>query len=502
MTGSLPPGQAAPISRVETRGLSQPTALPPPQASYNPPPPTYTPPPPSYTPPVQSGWTPGPQPAASAVPTQPAAPAPVAAMRAPAPAPVSTASSAVGSPTRGNWTADGGTPITLGAGDTLNSVSRRYGVPVDALARTNGIADPSQVQAGQRLTIPVFRYGAPPPPVAATPAAPAPVASVPAAPAPATTASVYKPQFRPAPAAAPVAGVVHTVESGDTLFGIARRYGVSHTDIARANRVDADHKVVVGEKLTIPGAKPRTAEVPAVQPAPATQRTAALSTPAPVAAAPAARPAAPVVAARPAAPASAPAPTPAPVAARPATTAPAAAAPARTAEKPAEKAPEKAAAPIKVASAEPVAQARLATPASDPAPGDAEAGSASGNLRWPVRGRIISAFGDKASGQSNDGIKIAAPEGTPFKAAEDGVVAYAGNELKGYGNLVLIKHSNGVVTAYAHAAELNVKRGETVRRGQVIGKTGQTGSVNAPQLHFEVRNGAKPVDPMGFLGGQ
>jgi murein DD-endopeptidase MepM/ murein hydrolase activator NlpD len=166
------------------------------------------------------------------------------------------------------------------------------------------------------------------------------------------------------------------------------------------------------------------------------------------------------------------------------------------------KAAEKPAAPVKIASAEPVAQARLATPATDPAPGETDAASAASNLRWPVRGRIISAFGDKSNGQANDGIKIAAPEGTPFKAAEDGVVAYAGNELKGYGNLVLIKHANGVVTAYAHAAELNVKRGETVRRGQVIGKTGQTGSVTAPQLHFEVRNGSKPVDPMGYLGGQ
>ena len=87
------------------------------------------------------------------------------------------------------------------------------------------------------------------------------------------------------------------------------------------------------------------------------------------------------------------------------------------------------------------------------------------------------------------------PEGTPVKAAEDGVVAYAGNELKGYGNLVLVRHSNGYVTAYAHASELLVKRGDTIKRGQIIAKSGQTGNVASPQLHFEIRKGSSPVDP-------
>ena len=87
------------------------------------------------------------------------------------------------------------------------------------------------------------------------------------------------------------------------------------------------------------------------------------------------------------------------------------------------------------------------------------------------------------------------PEGTPVKAAEDGVVAYAGNELKGYGNLVLIRHANGYVSAYANASELLVKRGDTVKRGQVIAHAGQTGNVSAPQLHFEIRKGSTPVDP-------
>ena len=93
------------------------------------------------------------------------------------------------------------------------------------------------------------------------------------------------------------------------------------------------------------------------------------------------------------------------------------------------------------------------------------------------------------------------PEGTPIKAAEDGVVAYAGNELKGYGNLVLVRHSNGFVTAYAHASELLVKRGETVKRGQVIAQGRPDRQRDRPQLHFEIRKGATPVDPTQYLTG-
>ena len=120
-------------------------------------------------------------------------------------------------------------------------------------------------------------------------------------------------------------------------------------------------------------------------------------------------------------------------------------------------------------------------------------------MRWPVRGRVISGFGSKPNGMKNEGINIMAPEGTNIQAADAGVVAYAGNELKGYGNLVLIRHAGGYVTAYAHAASLLVKKGDTVKRGDVIAKVGQTGSVQSPQLHFEVRKGATALDPSGFL---
>ncbi len=123
--------------------------------------------------------------------------------------------------------------------------------------------------------------------------------------------------------------------------------------------------------------------------------------------------------------------------------------------------------------------------------------SANPEFRWPARGRIIQGF--KSGG--NDGINIAVPEGTAVKAAEGGVVKYAGSELKGYGNLVLIQHPNGYVSAYAHNGELDVKRGDTVKRGQTIAKAGQTGNVSSPQVHFELRKGATPVDPTGYLAG-
>lgn len=121
-------------------------------------------------------------------------------------------------------------------------------------------------------------------------------------------------------------------------------------------------------------------------------------------------------------------------------------------------------------------------------------------FRWPVQGRVISTFGQKPSGMRNEGINIAVPEGTSVRAAESGVVAYAGNELKGYGNLILIRHDGGWVTAYAHNKELLVNRGDTVKRGDVIAKAGQTGSVTSPQVHFELRKGATAVDPMKYLG--
>jgi murein DD-endopeptidase MepM/ murein hydrolase activator NlpD len=264
-----------------------------------------------------------------------------------------------------------------------------------------------------------------------------------------TTGSVNAP--RPVAAAKPPAPAVaapqasaqshtHTVSPGETLSSISRKYKVSLSAIARASNIPPHTMVKIGDQLTIPGVRAQTA---AAAPAPAAQ-------------------------------------------------------PAW----PAQAQPKVAPPPQKSAAASPpVSTARTITPAADNPVPETKSVTASATpvFRWPVRGRVVSAFGPKTTGARNDGIDVAVPEGTPVKAAEDGVVAYAGNELKSYGNLVLIRHSNGYVTAYAHASEILVKRDQPIKRGQVIAKSGQTGGVNAPQLHFEIRKGSSPVDPMPYL---
>lgn len=123
----------------------------------------------------------------------------------------------------------------------------------------------------------------------------------------------------------------------------------------------------------------------------------------------------------------------------------------------------------------------------------------SSGFAWPAKGKIISKFGAKEGGLYNDGINISASEGASVIAADNGTVVYAGNELRGYGNMILLKHSNGYVTAYAHASDLFVKKGDTVEKGQKIASVGSTGHVSAPQLHFSIRKGRKAIDPQSYL---
>jgi murein DD-endopeptidase MepM/ murein hydrolase activator NlpD len=272
------------------------------------------------------------------------------------------------------------------------------------------------------------------------------VASRQPAPAPAVApAPVAAPAVAAAPVAKPavVTADVHVVNRGDTLISIARRNHLSVAELAKANNLSPTAPLKIGARITVPG---KTA-----------------------AAAPAA-PGTPPVATADAKASPAPAP----------------------------------AAGTKVAQVESGPKAYIANPnapVSEAEPAKSETTSALPTFRWPVRGRVITSYGAKTNGKQNDGINVAVPEGTPVKAAEDGVVAYSGNELKGYGNLILIRHSNGYVTAYAHASELLVKRGETIKRGQVIAKSGQSGEVGSPQLHFEIRKGSSPVDPLQFLNG-
>ena len=118
---------------------------------------------------------------------------------------------------------------------------------------------------------------------------------------------------------------------------------------------------------------------------------------------------------------------------------------------------------------------------------------------WPVRGQVISNFGTNGNGERNDGINIAASLGTPIRASASGTISYAGNELRSYGNLVLIKHDEGYVTAYAHADRIIVNRGDWVAKGQIIAYAGNTGDVTVPQLHFEIRHGVQPLNPRALL---
>ncbi|PTD17035.1 hypothetical protein CV103_18585 [Sphingomonas fennica] len=150
------------------------------------------------------------------------------------------------------------------------------------------------------------------------------------------------------------------------------------------------------------------------------------------------------------------------------------------------------------APARPVATAPRAKPLP---PTEAIAASRpfSGRFDWPLTGTIKRGFGNFGSGQRNNGINIAARMGQSISAAADGVVAYAGTDLSAYGGLILIRHSDTWTTAYAHASELLVTRGQAVKRGQVIARAGASGHIAEPQLHFEIRQGAKPVDPMAYL---
>jgi len=268
----------------------------------------------------------------------------------------------------------------------------------------------------------------------------------------------------------------HVVVRGETLNGIARQHGVDTHELARVNMLLPPYVIRPNQTLLVPGgggdAGPSAVEVAdrgAAPPAPAPRSPSAAR----VDAVDVAAPSVPPTAVREAEvrvpdsrqPAAREEPAPPPPAAR-----------------------EEPAAP---------AQTQLA---SLPKP----AGRAPGNRRfiWPVNGQLTSEYGSKGDGLQNDGINIAAPKGTPVKAAAAGVVAYAGNEIRGFGNLLLIRHADGWMTAYAHNDKLLVQRGDTVEQGQTIAHVGQTGNVVSPQLHFEIRRGKRAVDPLDQLGSQ
>jgi murein DD-endopeptidase MepM/ murein hydrolase activator NlpD len=288
--------------------------------------------------------------------------------------------------------------IRVEQGMTLYSIARANGLTVAQLASANNIAAPYTVSAGRILRIPGVKRAMLPKP----------------------RILVQDEEISPAPAGS------HIVESGETLYSLGRKYGMSPFAIADLNDLSRDGALSAGQSLRIPGGKARKSTDKLIvdddseKLAPVDEET--------------------VVA--------------------------------------------------EIEAKEAVPETIAPEPPANPTVS---------SMRWPVKGKVISEFGAKPNGLKNEGINIAVPEGTGVRAAESGVVAYAGNELKGYGNLVLIRHEGGWVTAYAHAKELFVKRGDTVKRGDVIAKAGQTGSVSSPQLHFEVRKGATAMDPLKFL---
>ncbi|VAW15111.1 hypothetical protein MNBD_ALPHA11-719 [hydrothermal vent metagenome] len=219
----------------------------------------------------------------------------------------------------------------------------------------------------------------------------------------------------------PNEGYKHTVESGESLYAIARRYNVKTDDIVRVNGLSSADQIFVGQKIIIPGREDLLGATPVA------------TTPA---------------------------------------------APAATVEE-----------PVRVATVAPVITAPSQTAPAQPAATQAN------GFRWPVNGRVIVDFEQSR----RTGINIEAPEGAAVRAAEDGTVIYVGDGIEGFGNLVLVRHANGYVSAYAHLKGFSIAKDAQVRRGDQLGSVGMTGSVTRPQLHFELRQGATPVDPMPLL---
>ncbi|WP_413987859.1 peptidoglycan DD-metalloendopeptidase family protein [Labrys okinawensis] len=490
---------------------------------------------------------------------------------------ISTPAPQIGGFKAGGWTATGGTPVTAAAGENVNTLSNRYGVPSDAIMKVNSLTS-RNLSPGQQVIIPVYNAAE-----RTQDAGDTHFVST-DQPYPGDTggargsvgeAKIRPVATRPAATVAVAQSSVHIVKPGETLTSIAQAYGTTRPKLAKENGLDEWATVKIGQKLNVHGtmrsappaqsaasSDPVTAELADNRPPRDVPVPTRITTARPIAVAPkpvaAPKPVqaakaqlAPVKAARPPVktvaaaevhdrPVKTAAVKPVQTATvKPVTTKPvvqvakapttevktkpvqvadaakasklkvekttklAAAKPKtqlakapQVAQAPSMKLPDDQQAPTSTGTITPAGGNPSASAPVEPAK-DANA-SQSGNpeFRWPVKGRIIQSFG-----QNSDGINISVPEGTEVKAAEDGVVAYAGSELKGYGNLILIRHANGYVTAYGHAKDLDVKKGDTVKRGQTIATAGQTGNVTSPQVLFEVRKGAAPVDPTKYLSG-
>jgi murein DD-endopeptidase MepM/ murein hydrolase activator NlpD len=349
------------------------------------------------------------------------------------------------------------------AGESLYDVAVRAGVTPRELIEANNLPAPFKVRAGQVLKVP-------------TPA-------------------------------------VYVVQSGETATGLARRFGMSLSQLVSLNQLEPPYQLKRGQRLILPPVNGARApaemalnEAPtpraALPPSPSTP----LAAPAPQRPSPEPRsdritsePLAPLKPQQPDVTISTPQPLPQVIAPSPSVTeAPVARKPVVEEPVPQVEVPQPAPPPVAPPASEPPVQTAMAPEPATAPPPVLPKGAA--KFIWPVQsGEVISRFGAKSSGLFNDGLNIAAREGTPVLAAADGTVAYAGQELKGFGNLVLIRHANGWMSAYAHNEALLVARGDQVRRGQPIARMGKTGNVDRPQVHFELRQETEAVDPLKYL---
>ncbi len=328
-----------------------------------------------------------------------------------------------------------GDTIEVQRGDTLYALSRRHGVSLNELMSVNNLTT-STLRPGQKLYLPSG-------------------AAVVARTSSATKAAAAEPQRVSPDVDARYRGT-HTVKAGESLYSIARANSVKVAELQQVNAIVDPRRVRPGTVLKVPGIAPVAAAETIAKPvAPSI-------------------PEAPLRVGRET--------TTQPIMINGTTKV------AELSDKASDAAPVMDARPTPNEEKVAIAAPKVTTQTVD-----------SVKLRWPAQGKVIAGFGGRPDGTHNDGINLSVPLGTDVHAAEAGVVAYAGSELKGYGNLVLVRHDNGWVTAYAHNDELMVKRGDKVSRGQVIGKAGKTGSVDQPQVHFELRQGSKPVDPTPYM---
>ncbi len=389
------------------------------------------------------------------------------------------------------WGAQGGTRITVSKNDSLAQMAQRYGVPASAILQANGLTSASQVTPGRELVIPAYNAVSGLNPAAASMSArPARAVEEKREDAKALEAKAQETKRAAAKEAAAKEALAREAavkEAAAKEAAAKEAKELAARKLAEAKAAEEKARKLASTKEAEKKAHVRPGQTAKVADAKADAKADKARDEAKTAAkAEAAQKLAEAKAAREAAKDAAK------ESAKLAAAEKTAKAKVETAKAEA-KAAKAEATKTEVAKAEPV-KAEPAKP-EPAATGSVAAQASTDNFRWPAKGRVIAGYG--ASG--NEGINIALPEGTAVKAAEDGTVAYAGSDVKGYGKLVLVRHSNGFVSAYAHNGELDVKPGDKVKRGQTIAKSGASGNVTSPQLHFEIRKSGAPIDPMSQL---